>query len=623
MSDRNSTKAFIRSKAGKGYFVYICFCALLSVGIGCGLYYMSLNWFKQAKSEEKITALQLVDAFVADYSDNRGKYLSGDAPVPATFRAHAIERFNRIRETASTLRLVMVGPPGLEIATAPLDADMAQSIERFREQPSPKPETGFVTLNGDVFFRTAYPSLASQQSCVDCHNKLQAGKHQWKLNDVLGAFVVDVPAGPFLHGSKVQAAELGGGIFGLLAAVGLYISLLHFRQIAERESAQGRIELSEERFRDFAETASDWFWEQDETLRFSYLSNAVLDKSGMAVDAHIGKTRREVVKLGVTEEQWLAHEAGLAARQPFKDFQFQRLHSDGTLRHISISGRPFFAADGRFLGYRGSARDITTIVAVESELERRVEERSSELRTVQEELIRKERLATLGQLTATVSHELRNPLGVIRNTMFTVVEAANGNGLKLERAFSRIERSIGRCDSIITELLDYTRSRDLSRQDVAIDTWLGEVLDEQKVSDKIAVVRDFGAVDHAVSIDPDRFRRVIINLVDNAAQAIEGDRGRVGSDASITVRSRVGADRIEIEIADTGPGIPPDVFARIFEPLFSTKGFGVGLGLPLVKQIVEHHGGSIEIATVVGQGTRALVRLPLAQAKAKAKDIAA
>ena len=243
MSDQMTTKAFVQSKAFRGYFVYVCFCGLLSVAVGCGLYYMSLNWFKQTKSEETITALQLVDAFVADYSDDRGKFLSGDAPVPATFRAHAIERFNRTREAARTLRLVMVGPPGREIAIAPLDADMAQSIERFSAEPAPKPETGFVTLNGDVVFRTAYPSLASQQSCVDCHNKLQAGKQQWKLNDVLGAFVVDVPAGPFLHSSRMQAAGLGLGIFVLLAAIGFYISLLHFRQLTEREVAQRRIEL--------------------------------------------------------------------------------------------------------------------------------------------------------------------------------------------------------------------------------------------------------------------------------------------------------------------------------------------------------------------------------------------
>jgi len=81
----------------------------------------------------------------------------------------------------------------------------------------------------------------------------------------------------------------------------------------------------------------------------------------------------------------------------------------------------------------------------------------------------------------------------------------------------------------------------------------------------------------------------------------------------ITVRSRIAGDRLEVDIDDSGPGIPPDVFKRIFEPLFSTKGFGVGLGLPTVKQIMEHHGGGIELISEPGRGTRALIWLPLAQ----------
>jgi PAS domain S-box-containing protein len=620
MVERLDIGTFFRSKAGTGFVKYLCLSAVISAAVGYGGYALSRDWFTVSKSEEKITALQLVDAFVADYSDNRSKFMSGEAPVPATFRAHAIERFNKMRDAANNLHLTMVGPPGREIATAPADDDMAQTIERFAREAKPVPETRFVSLNGETFFRTLYPSLASQQSCVDCHNKLQPGA-QWKLNDVLGAFVIDVPAGPFLTSTRIQNTGLGVGIFFLLGAIGLYISILHFRQLAEREATQARLQESEERFRDFAETASDWFWEQDENLRFTYLSNAVESKSGMAVDAHIGKTRREVVDLGVSDEQWRAHDADLAARRPFHNFQFQRMGDDGAIRYIRISGCPVFDAAGRFRGYRGTARNVTSEVEAEIELERRVEQRTAELHSVQEELLRKERLATLGQLTATVSHELRNPLGVIRNTMFTITEAVQASGLKLERALGRIERSIGRCDTIITDLLDYTRIRELQRDQYMIDTWLGEVLDEQRIPDRIELVRDFATGDRAVSFDADRFRRVIINLVDNAAQAIEGGREQaiVALPQRITVRTRIAGGRLEIEIADSGPGIPPNVFERIFEPLFSTKGFGVGLGLPTVKQIMEHHGGGIELTSEPGQGTQAVIWLPLAQAA----DIAA
>src|SRR5258708_26099353 len=186
-------------------------------------------------------------------------------------------------------------------------------------EAKPLPETRIVSLTRETVFRTLYPSLAGQQSCVDCHNKLQPGA-QWKLGDVLGALVIDVPAGPFLANTRLQNAGLGLAFFLLLGAVGLYIFILHFRQLAEREATQGRLRQSEERFRDFAESASDWFWEQDENLRFSYLSNAVYDKSGLQVDAHIGKTRREVVHLGVSEEQWQAHEVDLVSRGAFRSF---------------------------------------------------------------------------------------------------------------------------------------------------------------------------------------------------------------------------------------------------------------------------------------------------------------
>lgn len=606
---------FFRSKAGTGFVTFLCLSAVISAALAYGGYYLSRDWFMRSKSEEKITALELVNAFVADYSDDRSNFMTSEAPVPASFRAHAIERFNRTRDASNALRLLMVGPAGRQIAIPPADADMAATIRRFGETAKPVPETRFITLDGKVFFRTLFPSLASQPSCVECHNKLQPGAG-WKLNDVLGAFVIDVPAGPFLANSRQQNAKLGLGIFLLLVAVGLYISVLHFRQLAERETAQAQMKESRERFRDFAETASDWFWEQDANLRFAYLSGAVYARSGRSVDFHIGKTWREVVTSGVSDEQWQAQEADLVARRPFHDFQFPLTGDDGATRHIRISGRPVFDGDGNFTGYRGTARNVTDEVEAEIELERRVKERTAELQIVQEELLRKERLATLGQLTATVSHELRNPLGVIRNTMFTIAEAAQANGWQLERAVGRIDRSIGRCDTIITDLLDYTRIRQLQREKFPLDTWLAEVLDEQKIPDRIALVREFGAGDPVVSVDADRLRRVIINLVDNAAQAIEGDRDGKANSAPprITIRTRVTPERVEVEITDTGPGIPPDVFKRIFEPLFSTKGFGVGLGLPTVKQIMEHHGGDIEMTSTPGRGTRALVWLPLAQA---------
>jgi signal transduction histidine kinase len=224
------------------------------------------------------------------------------------------------------------------------------------------------------------------------------------------------------------------------------------------------------------------------------------------------------------------------------------------------------------------------------------------------ELLKKERLSVLGQLTATVAHELRNPLSAIRNTVYAIGEAATAKGLKLERPMGRIERSIGRCDHIIADLLEYTRARELRRSPIRLDAWLGEVLDEQKLPEGVTLERRFAATGGIVELDLDRFRRVIINLVDNAAQAITDARSAVRTGRIVV--STLASAGVDIVIEDTGPGIPPEVLPRVFEPLFSTKSFGTGLGLPTVKQIVEQHGGSITIGSTPGRGT--VVRIHLA-----------
>lgn len=246
-------------------------------------------------------------------------------------------------------------------------------------------------------------------------------------------------------------------------------------------------------------------------------------------------------------------------------------------------------------------------------LEQRVEERTAELRNAQAELIRNERLATLGHLTGTVAHELRNPLGAVMSSLGVVRLKCQKADLDVEETLDRANRGIKRCDGIVTELLDFARSRGLQPEPTPLDAWLAELLDEQQLPEGITVIRDCGLDDTIVSIDRDEVRRAIINVVDNACQAMtnaDGDGGIAGW-GELTVATRENGDRVEIEIGDTGPGIPEDILPKIFEPLFSTKSFGVGLGLSIVRQVADHHGGGLEISSKKGQGTQAVLWLPL------------
>lgn len=246
------------------------------------------------------------------------------------------------------------------------------------------------------------------------------------------------------------------------------------------------------------------------------------------------------------------------------------------------------------------------------ELEQRVEDRTAELRAAQDTLLRNERLSTLGQLTATVSHELRNPLGVIRTSAFVLRNALANGEPRVVRSLERIERTVVRCDRIIDELLDFTRISDLEPEPVPIDSWLEEVLAEQVLPSGIRIKQSLALPGVSVFLDPDRLRRAVINVFDNACQAMLGHGGENDrpDEHLLIVRTQEQGGRIEVHFEDNGPGMPPDVCERIFEPLFSTKGFGVGLGLPVVKQIMEQHGGGIEIETEEGRGTRVCLWLP-------------
>ncbi|NIR59877.1 MAG: PAS domain S-box protein [Gammaproteobacteria bacterium] len=385
--------------------------------------------------------------------------------------------------------------------------------------------------------------------------------------------------------------------------------------ITERKRAEEALRESEARFKDFAEGTNDWVWEMDADLRYTYVSSSYEYYSGVAAQDIIGHTRPELYARALAEfdqnelDRWQEYNRLLESRQTFRNFEHKWIRPDGEARYFLASAKPVLDAQGRFAGYRGIGSDITDVKRqeerVREELERRVEERTAELRAAQADVLRQERLATLGQLTATVSHELRNPLGVVRTSAFVLQNRLRDADPVGVRALERIERSIVRCDRIIDELLDFTRIVDIELEPTPIDAWLEGVLAEQPLPAGVRLCKEFGLSETQVPFDQDRFERAVINVFENACQAMSGeDQETQGRERSLSVRTRRRNRRIEVIFEDEGPGIPSDVRQRIFEPLFSTKTFGVGLGLPVVKQIMEQHGGGVEIETETRRGTR-------------------
>jgi PAS domain S-box-containing protein len=327
---------------------------------------------------------------------------------------------------------------------------------------------------------------------------------------------------------------------------------------------------------------------------------------------------------------------------PTEPIDVRIIRPDGSIRWLHNIAETTFDADGRPIGRIATFTDVTdmreaeriqkelesslrlakdaaeaanrAVKAANEALEIRVEERTRELREAQEELIKKERLSALGQLTATVAHELRNPMSAIRNSAYTIRETIGEELPRLERPLGRLDRSILRCETLISDLLHFTRPKEPRRVPLHLDEWLGGVLDEHKLPEPITLERRFRASGVLAAVDAEQFERVIINLTSNAVQAMIGDAPTTKA-GRILVATEFLADQVQISIQDAGPGIAAEVLPHVFEPLFTTKSFGTGLGLPTVKQIVEGHGGTISIDSVLGRGTTVRICLSASQVK--------
>jgi len=237
---------FFRSKAGRILIIYLILAGAISAAVASYFYNTGLRTFVAQKAEEKANGLQLVDAFVTTYSRLRSQF-GENAPVPATFRAQSIESFNKQLGDNSSFVLRWVGRQGRHIATPPVDAEMAAVIEAFTTSTDRSPRSALLTVDNRQVLRTIYPSLASEQSCVTCHNQHQP-QLQWQLNDVMGAFAIDIPVAPFLQNIRAQSYTVALALFLALAGIGLAISILHFRQLNEREGSAALVQLQNIRF---------------------------------------------------------------------------------------------------------------------------------------------------------------------------------------------------------------------------------------------------------------------------------------------------------------------------------------------------------------------------------------
>ena len=289
------------------------------------------------------------------------------------------------------------------------------------------------------------------------------------------------------------------------------------------------------------------------------------------------------------------------------------------ITHNLLSARPIeFNGEKCLLSV---STNIDRIKEMQSELEKyhkhleeMVQERTQALESAQNELVKREKLSVLGHLTATVSHELRNPLGVIRSSNFYLQRKIGTKEDKIDKHFNRIEEQVNLCNLIIADLLEYTRGRRVSLEDSPITPWLEQVIEQLEETKGIAIEKHLSKTLTSIPHDQEKMRRVCINLIENAVQAVRArsedhNKAENNYQPNVCVTTTQNENSVVIEVRDNGIGMDEKTREHAFEPLFTTRSRGTGIGLANVQKIVSEHNGEISLTSAPGEGTTVSVRL--------------
>ncbi len=243
-------------------------------------------------------------------------------------------------------------------------------------------------------------------------------------------------------------------------------------------------------------------------------------------------------------------------------------------------------------------------------LEQAVQEKQQEMEVLFDRLLRQEKLATIGQMAGSIAHELRNPLGAVKNSVFYLKRLHQKHTLdasnpKVEEYLNLIEEELNISEEVIAYLLKMTRMGQIKREHTHLRPLIEDAVQRTQIPESVRMDMALDDEPFLIWADPLQLRQVLINLLTNAKQAIEGE-GRITIGATQVTKDA----SIVIEIEDTGAGIKPEAFDKVFEPLYTTKAIGTGLGLSICKQIIENHQGQIRVRSSAGQGTTMTIVLP-------------
>ncbi len=378
--------------------------------------------------------------------------------------------------------------------------------------------------------------------------------------------------------------------------IGAFLMAQQQRLITEENLAK-----SEKRFRDLVNTLNEGVWEADADMITTFVNPKMAEILGYQPGEMIGMSIYDLI----AKEDFPAMDRHHKIRRKgvAEQYEFRLKRKDGRLVPVQLGVRPLQDENGQFLGSLAGVQDISLQKKAQAELaeqsrhlEEMVEERTRDLKAAQTQLIKAEKMAALGEVAGSVGHELRNPLAVISNSVYLLKTALSKSGENVREYLRMVETETHNASQIINDLLDYSRIQPTVKELVDLPDLISNLLVKYPVPGSVKVENAIADGLPVVKANPQQVEQIFRNLISNAVEAMpEGGK--------LSLKSVLKKNLLSITVSDTGVGIPPKNLKKIFEPLFTTKARGIGLGLAITRKLADLNNIGIHVKSKVGQGT--------------------